>query len=128
MSDARLSASVQQLIEFLRPTGSDFWVKKLDEVLTELRSGNRANEAATKLEGMFGGMGSLNDLYFCETNRNLPNGQNEKEFNERFSQLMDQTFAELRLRRRSVITRLYWAYLTWRHRGELPPRIKKTFR
>jgi hypothetical protein len=118
---------VEELVEFLRPTGSDFWTRKLSEIASGLRSRDRANAAAINLEGMFGGMGSLNDLYFCETNKNLPAGENEKEFNEKFSRLMDKTFKELRLRNASFLTRLHWSYLAWRHRNELAPRIKKTF-
>ena len=128
MSDTKLVISVQALVEFLQPTGSEFWVKKLNGIVSGLRSADRAETAATNLESMFGGMGSLNDLYFCETNKNLPAGESEIDFNERFYRLMDQTFKELRLRNASLITRLHWAYLAWRHRNDLAPRIKKTFR
>ncbi len=128
MSDRKIGTSVQALVEFLRPTGSEFWVKKLSAIVSGLRSSVLAKEAANNLESMFGGMGSLNDLYFCETNKNLPAGNNENDFNEQFSRLMDHTFKELRLRNASFLTRLHWSYLSWNHGSELPPRIKKTFR
>jgi hypothetical protein len=128
MSNLRLVKSVQSLIEFLRPTGSEFWVRKLSEIALGLRSAEGAQRAAADLENMFGGMGSLNDLYFCDTNKNLPAGEDEKGFNKRFAQLMDQTFKELRLHDAGLFTRLHWSYLAWKHRNELAPRIKKTFR
>jgi len=128
MSDTRLFTSVQALVEFLRPTSSDFWVKELSDIASGLCSADCAETAATSLEDMFGGMGPLNDLYFCETNKNLPAGESEKEFNEKFSRLMDQTFKELRFRNAGFVTRLHWSYLAWRHRNELAARIKKTFR
>jgi len=128
MNATKLSASVQELIEFLRPTGSESWIERLSDIASRLRSSDHANSAATNLESMFGGMGSLNDLYFCETNRNLPTGVSEKEYNAKFALLMDKTFKELRLRNASFLTRLHWSYLAWRHRKGLAPRVRKTFR
>ena len=107
MSDTKLAASVQALTDFLRPTGSEFWVKKLSEIASGLRSSDRADTTVTVLEGLFGGMGSLNDLYFCETNKNLPAGEDEKAFNEKFSRLMDQMLKELRLRNANLLNRLH---------------------
>jgi hypothetical protein len=128
MNYSKLIISVQTLIEFLKPTGSEFWVEKLSDIASGLRTEDRAEISANNLENLYGGMGSLNDLYFCETNENLPTGENEKEFNEKFSLLMDRVFKELRLRNANFMTRLHWSYLAWKHRKELAPRIKKTFK
>ncbi len=128
MKHRLLCSAIEDLIKFFRPTGSEYWIDQLREVLSALKSDTRVDEAANKLENLFGGMCSLNDLYFCKTNENLPTGLNEQEFNERFNCLMDKTFKELRLRNSGILTRLHWIYIEWKHRRELPPRIKKTFR
>jgi len=119
---------ISALIQFLEPTGSVFWVNELKEIESRLSDDLLINEAAHKFENMFGGMGSLNDLIFCQTNKNLPNGETEKEFNERFSSLMNNAFKELRLLDMGVLSRLQWMWLDCRNKGDLPPRIKKTFR
>jgi len=128
MKDAKLIASIQDLIGLLRQTGSKYGVNELTGIVTDLVSEKQASNAGARLEQMFGGMGTLNDLIFCEENQNLPSGEKAGIFNKRYCQLLDRTFKEMRLRNEGVIARLHWAYLELRHRGELPPRIKKTFR
>jgi hypothetical protein len=91
-----------------------------------LKTNSRA-KALAELESCFGGMGSLNDLVFCELNSNLPGDRTEAQANEEFGRLLDRCFRELRLASGSQIDRLRWWWLEWRHRGELPPRIKNAF-
>jgi hypothetical protein len=42
----------------------------------------------------FGGMGSLNDLFFCEANHNIPTGYTAGEANARLTSLLDRIFRE----------------------------------
>jgi uncharacterized protein YggL (DUF469 family) len=72
-------------------------------------------------------MSSLNDLYFSERNGNLPAGYSADQANAEFDRLMDVLFRENRLASKGVWDRVLWRYLEFKHRGELPPRIKKGF-
>jgi hypothetical protein len=42
----------------------------------------------------FGGMGSLNDLVFCDVNDNIPTGYTAIEANTRLRALLDRIFRE----------------------------------
>ncbi len=128
MSIVKLKNAVEDLKKFLELTGSEFWIKRLDGIISKLSTDVSRSQGAKELKELFGGMGSLNDLYFCETNGNLPEHKSEKEFNARFSNLMDRVFKELRLMDSGFLARLKWTWLEFKHRGELTPRIKKTFR
>jgi hypothetical protein len=115
------------MIRFLEEMKSEHWVgilKAIDEQLSNpvtVELGRRA------LESCFGGMGSLNDLVFSEGNGNLPAGYTAEQANAEFYRLMDVLFRENRLASKGISDRLLWRYLEFKHRGELPPRIKKAF-
>jgi hypothetical protein len=135
MSIRRLRTSLKELIGFLRESASStkdssssYWVAELSDIDARLQDECSQAKAIEDLESCFGGMGSLNDLAFCDRNKNLPLEADLKEYNAQFGKLMDKVFKELRLVNCGMLTRLYWKWLGWKHRGELAPRIKKTFR
>jgi hypothetical protein len=72
-------------------------------------------------------MGTLNDLVFSSLNGNLPDNHTEAQANDEFGHLLDRCFRELRLINGSKIDRIRWRWLEWRHRRELPPRIRNAF-
>ncbi len=124
----KLRKALAELIGFLEEMKSTHWERSLKEIDERLSDQSTVEIGRRQLEDCFGGMGSLNDLYFCELNSNLPAGSLEKEVNSEFERLIDAVFRENRLASTGVFRRLLWRWYEGKHRGELPPRVKKSFR
>ena len=122
-----LKRAIAELIAFLGPTNSTHWIDTLSRIHSKLGDPTTVRIARRELESCFGGMGPLNDLYLCEQNGNLPPSTDAEAFNAEFSRLMDTLFRENRLAGASLFQRLQWRYYEFKHRGDLAPRIKKTF-
>lgn len=123
-----LIESIDNVTSFLRSANSNYWTSKLEEIRGRLLKQDQRIDALNDLDKLFGGMGTLNDLVFCEANDNLPNGEDEANFNNKFSELLDNLFKEMKLVNSGYLMRFYWHYLEFKHRDDLPPRIKKAFR
>ena len=124
----KLRDALQEVINFLEQTSEKYWANELRKIDKRLIDKEQREKALEDLDNYFGGMGSLNDLYFCEANENLPDGQSEKKVNAQLDKLLNVLYKKLSLLNASPITRAYWEWLEWRYRNEPPPRIKKTFR
>jgi hypothetical protein len=122
-----LKRALTKLILFLDKMAAQHWVGVLKGILEQLNNPTTIEIGRHKLESCFGGMGSLNDLFFSEANGNLPPGFSEDKVNIEFNRLMDAVFRENRLASASLRDRLLWRYYEFKYQDELPPRIKKTF-
>lgn len=122
----KLKLALAELILFLERTNAKFWPAYLNDIADQLNNPKTIEEGRNKLEDCFGGMGSLNDLLFTEMNGNLPPGYSAEEVNHEFDLLLNSVFRE-RLASKGRWDRLLWRFYEFKHRGELPPRIKKTF-
>ncbi len=113
-----LRRSLDALIDFLCKHEEFRWVTDMRAIRTELE--NAATEAAalSRLSESFGGMGSLNDPVFGETEADHQEGD----------RLRDAVFQDMKLYYRTASDRAEWAALEEKHKGELPPRIKHAFR
>jgi hypothetical protein len=113
-----LRRSLDALIEFLCKHEEFRWVAIMRAIRAEL--GNSATEpgALSRLSDAFGGMGSLNDPVFGETDAEHEEGD----------QLRDAVFRDMKLYYGTPRDRAEWAALEEKHKGELPPRIKHAFR
>jgi hypothetical protein len=123
----KLKEALAELIGFLEKMKSEHWARILKEINERLSNPSTVEMGRRQLEDCFGGMGSLNDLYFSEVNGNLLAGHSEKEVNAEFERLMDVVFRENRLASTGLFSRLLWRYYEVKHRGELSPRLKKSF-
>ncbi len=113
-----LRQSLDALINFLCKHEYFQWVASLGVIRAELE--NPATEAAalSRLSDAFGGMGSLNDPQFGDTEAEHQEGD----------RLLDAVFRDMKLYYGSASDRAEWAALEKKHQGELPPRIKHAFR
>ena len=127
---AALQAALNAVIDFLSSAGpiEAHWAAKLRSILARIRDPATRAQGLQELESCFGGMGSLNDLAFCGEKQVIPGGLAAREANARLNVLLDRLFRELRLYGASWTVRVFWHWLEWRHRSDLPPRIKKSFR
>jgi hypothetical protein len=98
-------SALSEVINFLNQcgTGEIFWQNNLIEIKNELLNKETFEEALFRLKNYFGGMGSLNDLYFCETNKNLPKNVNVEDFNLKWKTLLNCLFKEVYLFGKSEI-------------------------
>jgi hypothetical protein len=124
----KLRKALADLIGFLAEMKSAHWERSLKEIDERLSDPSTVERGRRELEDCFGGMGSLNDLYFCELNSNLPAGNSQKEVNAEFARLIDAVFRENRLASMGIFRRLLWRSYEGKHRSELPPRVKKSLR
>ena len=124
----RLQIALADLIELLRVASDMHWVNILERIERNLEDYTTQKEAVHELESCFGGMGSLNDMFFCRQNGNLPEGESEETFNKNFNLHANRVFKELRLFRATWFLRLLWHVLEWIYRRDPPPRIKNSFR
>ena len=97
MSESRFSAVLLETAAFLDTAATYFWAEKLRQAEARISSDHDAARAASEVKSLFGGMGSFNDLFLCEENRNLPPGLSVAEANERLGQLREQCFREANL-------------------------------
>jgi Domain of unknown function (DUF6966) len=125
-SDPRaLLRDLGQLEAFL--AGKDeYWSTALHDVAQRIATGPDRDAALQELKGYFGGMGSLNDILFCETNRNIPAGSTAEAANGELDRLLDRVFRELCLLGVAPPDRKEW--LALEAEAELPPRVQNAFR
>lgn len=100
----------------------------LRDVENDLGDLEKRGAALRTLEGCFGGMGSLNDVYISEANGDVPAGMDAAQANVELSRLLDECYKELRLLNTPFWARALWRYLSWRNRKDVPPRIRRAFR
>ena len=120
-----LQGSLGKLIEFCRRSSMSHWVEKLVPIQAALGSLPARKEAVVVLLKYFGGMGSLNDLYICEENKNVPAGMTPEKANQEFEQVLNDVFRDA-----SLIDATPQQIAKWKaaeNSGELPPRIGKAF-
>jgi len=123
---ALLRADLTLLSQLLGDAGESRWVQVLSSIAKRLEEPGGRRVALQELLAQFGGMDTLNDLVFCEANRNIPAGRTETAANRELNQLLDRIFRE---------ASLYWANesdraerLSWEASAELPPRVQNAFR
>jgi hypothetical protein len=124
----RLLKSIGDLQDLLRSGGMTSWADRLEEVQEGLKSRATCAKAIEQLNSYFGGMGSLNDVCFHPMNKNVPAGLTPEQANGRLELLLNRIFRDLRLLNAPFPFRILWYWLEWKHRKELPPRIKNAFR
>ena len=96
-SISNLVTSLQRVIEFFSiiPNWKD-WTDILIKIKLGIIDGDTREEALKLLSTYFGGMGTLNDLVFCEGNRNIPDGYTEHEANKEFEVLLHKLYKDFK--------------------------------
>lgn len=123
----RLLTALGELRAFLRRANMPAWDEHLEAIELRIVDPSARAAALRELEQGFGGMGSLNDIFICPENGNVPPGQSPQAANKEVDRLLDAVFRELKLVDASPITRLVWRLCEWRYWGDPAPRIKKAF-
>jgi predicted component of type VI protein secretion system len=123
---SQLTAGLDQLRRLLEKSGDTIWPQILQSVASRLWNNDSRQAALDELKKFFGGMGSLNDIFFCEQNQNIPAGYTEKDSNAELAHLLDKIFREASLFGASPEDRSEWSALE--ASSELPPRIQNAFR
>jgi hypothetical protein len=113
-----LRRSLDALIDLLCKHEEFRWVAVLRAIRTKLDDPAAEEAALARLSNMFGGMGSLNDPVFGQTDAEHEEGD----------RLRDAVFRDMKLYYGAPSDRAEWAALEEKHKGELPPRIKHAFR
>ena len=113
-----LRRSLDALIDFLCKHEDYRWVTFMLAIGAELEHPATEAAALSRLSDAFGGMGSLNDPVFGETDAEHEEGD----------RLRDAVFRDMKLYHGTRSDRAEWAALEEKHKGELPPRIKHAFR
>ena len=91
-----LAESIERLARFLRDHNESFWADKLDQDAVWIRQDDA--HGVDQFLGLFGGMGSLNDLVFDPMNGNCEPGE-EAALNERFQTLRHDAWEQARAAR-----------------------------
>jgi hypothetical protein len=103
------------------------WDEHLESIERRVMDPAARTHALRELEQSFGGMGSLNDIYICPENRNVPAEQSTEAANNELDRLLDAVFRELMLVEASPAARLMWRWYEWRRRRDPAPRIMRAF-
>jgi hypothetical protein len=126
----RLIRAIDRLIAFFErvqlPSEERSWAGALKEIRDGLLERSSRGDALRRLEGCFGGMGSLNDYMFHPQNGNVPPGEDDRRLNRELDTLRDRCYMEYRLLGQPWYARTYWCWLALRHRGP-PPRVLNAF-
>jgi hypothetical protein len=80
----KLKQALAEMIRFLEETKSEHWAGILKGIDEQLSNPRTVELGRRELECCFGGMSSLNDLYFSERNGNLPAGYSADQANAEF--------------------------------------------
>ena len=116
--ESPLSDALIQLESFLVEHGEVSWVGSLRKVRYDLAQEEVSrSKARIELNSYFGGMGSLNDLYFEN-----PNDMDE------FDRSATTVFRENRLFAAGPLRGFQWRICSLIYHRDLPPRIKNGFR
>jgi len=113
----QLGRSLAELSEFLARHDQPDWAARVREIRSNLLFPATEEAALSRLSGVFGGMGSLNDVAYADA------AQQQK-----IDELLDTVFRDMKLYHGGPADRRQWAELEHQHKGELPPRIKHSFR
>jgi len=111
-----LLASLDNLINFLSHHQESHWARLLQSVQTDLQEPATATHALCRLSGMFGGMGSLNDLALGSPAADQECGR-----------LLDLLFRNMKLYHGSAADLAEWQRLENEYKDDPPPRIKHAF-
>jgi uncharacterized protein DUF6966 len=122
----QLTADLNRLQQLLAKSGGGGWVSILQGIATRLWQPDTRAQALKELKEYFGGMGSLNDVYFCEENKNIPTGYTAEAAQQELNALLDRTFRGVSIFGGSAAERSEWA--EWEASSGLPPRIQNAFR
>jgi hypothetical protein len=123
----RLRIALGELRAFLRRANMPHYDAGLDTIDRKIVDPATRREGLRELEESFAGMGSLNDIFICRENGNVPPGQSPEAANMEVNRLLDVVFRELRLVDAPAFTRLLWRGCEWWYRGEPAPRITRAF-
>ncbi len=115
---AALDQAITELVPFLRECHQRSWADTLTRIGADLRDEDSYARALGTLGALFGGMGSLNDIYICEVNRNVPAGHDAREANGELDRLLDNLFTAFQAARGLAVPA---------HK-DLPPRYAYAFR
>ena len=87
------SRTLDQLLDdaadFLSDYAEGYWPTVLRRYAEESRQGH---DVKAKIHGLFGGMGSLNDLWLCELNGHAVSKEEEKNVNAAFAEVRDRVW------------------------------------
>lgn len=89
--DPGLRSTVRQLEDLLQAEGEQFWSRKLRRARIELETGPRPEVIrgiALRLLGMFGGMGSFNDLVLYDESGIRPSQDQFDDLRHRLYELL----------------------------------------
>jgi hypothetical protein len=124
----RLIAALGELRAFLRRANMPGHDAALDAIERRIVDPATRREGLRELEQGFAGMGSLNDIFICPENRNVPAGQSPEVANKELDRLLNAVFREVKLVEAPAVIRLVWRWCELWYRGEPAPRIKNAFR
>ncbi len=85
--------TINQINELLDAVGETFWNQKLRSIRDQIVDQKKIKYCDLVKE-LFGGMGSLNDLYICEENGYNVNQNQELVLNEKLRLLIEQLFEQ----------------------------------
>jgi hypothetical protein len=111
--DSALRDALVRLESFLTKHGETFWALSLRKVREGIAHDDKRDKARAELDSFFGGMGSINDLYF-----------DRGEDREEFDGLANSVFRENRLLSAGIFVRLHWRIYSLICGRELSPRIR----
>ena len=86
-----LADTVEHIIQLLREYDVSFWPDELSEI--SHRIAQRWAEGPALLLKLFGGMGSLNDVYICPANNHKIREEEVRDVNEKFSRLTSKAYS-----------------------------------
>lgn len=122
----RLIKAIDELMDFLAKANQKHWVNILSEIKNDLNHPDKRDNALKTLGQYFGGMGSLNDIWFSQ--KHAPQGYSPEQANLKLDKLLDNLFKEYKLFGVPLIGRILWKILEFKHKKDVPPRIKNAFK
>jgi hypothetical protein len=87
---SELIAAVHLAIEFLRTYDRNSWADRFEESLADIENGESRGTA--RLIGLFGGMGSVNDIWISAGNGDRIGAANEGSVNQRLRGLLGDVY------------------------------------
>src|ERR1051326_2368774 len=121
-----LFQDLDRLRRLLVSAGDKHWPSILQSIAVRIWSPENRDAALTELKRYFGGMGSLNDIVFCDVNQNIPPGYTGDAATRELDELLDRIFRRLCLFGASAADRAAW--VVQEKESVLRPRILNSFR
>ena len=87
----KLADTVSQIAQLLRQYDVSFWPDELSEINNRITQ--RWAEGPTLLLKLYGGMGSLNDVYICPENNHKIQTEDVQDVNHTLSQLTSKAYS-----------------------------------